>query len=586
VTEAKRSIEARSRAGVLRRLSRRPLPMAALIVLGLIVLVSIFAPVLAPYDPQYTSLEWVFAPWSPEHLLGGDSSGRDVLSRLLYGGRITLAAGALAIAVTLVIGVPLGLLAGYFGRWVDSASSWISDVVMSVPAIVALFAVAPVFGSGFVPTMTMVGIILFPGVFRLTRSAARQVRRELYVDAAQVNGLGDLRIVARHVLPVIGGQIVVQATLTFGVAVTLQAGLDFLGLGDPTVVSWGMMLSSAFASMSIAPSLVIAPGVAVGATAAAAALLGSGIADVLGERGRIVAPKARRRHPQETSDDATEPQAAPEPAADVLQVRDLRVSYPTPAGPRMVVRGVSFALRRGEALGLVGESGSGKTQTSFAVLGLLPPEAQVTAAHMLLGESELSTLPERELRLVRGSRIAYIPQEPMSSLDPAFTVGFQLQAGMRAHLSLDRAGRRERARELLDRVGIRDVDTVMKRYPHQISGGMAQRVLIAAAVSCDPEFLIADEPTTALDVTVQAEVLSLIRGLQKEMGLGVLLVTHNLGVVADICDRVAVMHDGVIVEDRPVAALFAHPDHPYTKRLLGSTLDDSTPRQWNEGVRS
>jgi len=205
VTEAKRSIEARSRAGVLRRLSRRPLPMAALIVLGLIVLVSIFAPVLAPYDPQYTSLEWVFAPWSPEHLLGGDSSGRDVLSRLLYGGRITLAAGALAIAVTLVIGVPLGLLAGYFGRWVDSASSWISDVVMSVPAIVALFAVAPVFGSGFVPTMTMVGIILFPGVFRLTRSAARQVRRELYVDAAQVNGLGDLRIVARHVLPVIGG---------------------------------------------------------------------------------------------------------------------------------------------------------------------------------------------------------------------------------------------------------------------------------------------------------------------------------------------------------------------------------------------
>jgi len=138
----------------------------------------------------------------------------------------------------------------------------------------------------------------------------------------------------------------------------------------------------------------------------------------------------------------------------------------------------------------------------------------------------------------------------------------------------------------VDRVGIRDVDTVMKRYPHQISGGMAQRVLIAAAVSCDPEFLIADEPTTALDVTVQAEVLSLIRGLQKEMGLGVLLVTHNLGVVADICDRVAVMHDGVIVEDRPVAALFAHPDHPYTKRLLGSTLDDSTPRQWNEGVRS
>lgn len=575
------------RPTTLARLLRNRSALISGLLLIVIVIVSIAAPLLAPYDPEKSVLDWVLAPWSPEHPLGGDGGGRDVSSRLLYGGRITLLAGAIATFVALAIGIPFGLVAGYFAGWFDSGISWIADVIMSIPAIVILFTVAPVFGSGLFSTMTVVGVLLFPGIYRLTRSAARQVSHELYVDAARVSGLADPRIVVRHVLPVIRGPLIVQASLTFGVAVILQAGLDFVGLGDPTAVSWGTMLGAAFTSMTVAPSLVIAPGVAVGVTVASAALFGSALADSIGiartpvrrsrRRAAVHAPEGVAVHGIET--------LPPSSDDDLLEVVDLHVAYPAHDGLREVVSGVTFTVRRGEVLGIIGESGSGKSQTSFAVLGLLPSEATASAQKLSLAGHTLLGLNERQLRPLRGSRIAYVPQEPLSSLDPSFTIGAQLAAVMRAHSRRTRAEITARSRELLERVGIQDVDAVMRKYPHQVSGGMAQRILIAAAISCEPEFLIADEPTTALDVTVQAEVLSLLRELQRERNLGLVLVTHNLGVVADICDNVAVMKEGRIVEQRPVRDLFASPNHPYTRQLLSSTLDDSQPRGWPESVR-
>lgn len=563
--------------------------------LAVIVIVSIAAPLLAPYDPEKAVLDWVLAPWSPEHPLGGDGGGRDIYSRLLYGGRVTLLAGMIATIVALAIGIPFGLIAGYFAGWFDSGISWIADVIMSIPAIVILFAVAPVFGNSLFSTMTVVGVLLSPGVYRLTRSAARNVARELYVDAARVSGLGDPRIIMRHVLPVIRGPLIVQSSLTFGVAVILQAGLDFVGLGDPTAVSWGTMLGAAFTSMTVAPSLVIAPGMAVGVTVAAVALFGSALADSLGighSRARRPTPHVGVRRSNDTSAHVEDVVPVEEPESlsprrddDRLEVVDLHVAYPTDDGAREVVRGVDITVRRGEVLGLIGESGSGKSQTSFAILGLLPPEAVASAKKLSLCGHNLLGLSDQQLRPLRGTRIAYVPQEPLSSLDPSFTIGAQLAGIMRAHSSRSRTQIIERSHELLERVGIPDVVAVMRKYPHQISGGMAQRVLIAAAISCDPEFLIADEPTTALDVTVQAEVLSLLRELQRERNLGLVLVSHNLGVVADICDNVAVMKEGTIVEHRPVRDLFSNPSHPYTRKLLSSTLDDSQPRSWPVSVR-
>jgi peptide/nickel transport system permease protein len=261
----------------------------------------------------------------------------------------------------------------------------------------------------------------------------------------------------------------------------------------------------------------------------------------------------------------------------LLTVRNLWVKYPQANGSeKAVVRGVSLDVAPGEIVGLVGESGSGKTQTAFSVLGLLPKEASVSADALAVAGESLLDKDAGAMRRLRGSAIAYIPQEPMANLDPSFTIGSQLVEGLSAGMSRREA--KDTVLQLLARVGITDPVRTFKSYPHQISGGMAQRVLIAGAVAGRPKLLIADEPTTALDVTIQAEILDLLRDLQGEYGMGVLLVTHNFGVVADLCDRVLVMRSGEIVESGDVRSIFHQPQHPYTRELIASILDEETVR--------
>jgi ABC-type dipeptide/oligopeptide/nickel transport system ATPase component len=264
-------------------------------------------------------------------------------------------------------------------------------------------------------------------------------------------------------------------------------------------------------------------------------------------------------------------------------VTDLGVGYPQADGSvKKVVDGVSFHVDRGEVLGIVGESGSGKSQTAFTILGLLPDNAVVTGGAISF-DGAYTVAPGddhvRQSRMVglRGKRISYIPQEPMSNLDPAFTIGSQLARPMVKVLGISKAEARKRALDLLASVGIPDPQRTFAAYPHEVSGGMAQRVLIAGAFSCEPDLIIADEPTTALDVTVQAEVLDVLRSLQRRTGLGVILVTHNFGVVADVCDRVAVMQNGRLVEEGPVRAILHTPQHPYTQMLLSSMLEGKSP---------
>jgi ABC-type dipeptide/oligopeptide/nickel transport system ATPase component len=267
----------------------------------------------------------------------------------------------------------------------------------------------------------------------------------------------------------------------------------------------------------------------------------------------------------------------------LLKVTGLGIGYPQPGGGRKtVVDGVSFHVDRNEVLGIVGESGSGKTQTAFAILGLLPDNAIVTGGAIQF-DGAYTVAPDDDhvhqdrLAPLRGKRISYIPQEPMSNLDPAFTVGSQLTRPMVRILGITKAAARDRALNLLASVGIPEPQRTYDAYPHEISGGMAQRVLIAGAISCEPDLIIADEPTTALDVTVQAEVLDVLRELQSRLGLGIVVVTHNFGVVADICDRVVVMQNGRLVEEGPVRAILRSPQDPYTKVLLASMLENKPP---------
>ncbi len=254
----------------------------------------------------------------------------------------------------------------------------------------------------------------------------------------------------------------------------------------------------------------------------------------------------------------------------LLEVRGLDVEFRTSMGPVRAVNGVDLDVRAGEIVGLVGESGSGKSVTSRAVMGLLPRRTSTISGSIRLAGDELVGLPERTYRRVRGERVAMIFQDPMTALDPLYSAGEQVSEALRFHFNLSRAVARGRVRGLFDQVGLAEPDMIMDAYPHQLSGGMRQRVMIAMALACEPELLIADEPTTALDVTIQAQILSLLRDLVRERGMALLLITHDLGVVHELCERAVVLYAGRVVESAPVADLFSAPRHPYTAGLAAS----------------
>ncbi|GAA0486156.1 dipeptide/oligopeptide/nickel ABC transporter permease/ATP-binding protein [Microbacterium aurantiacum] len=569
----------RASRGQVRRFFRNPLGIISLSALVLICLAAAAAPLIAPFDPGFADIGNTLADPGGTTPLGTDSAGRDVLSRLLYGAQLTLLSALLCAVVAIALGLPAGLLAGYYGGTFDSVSSWIANMLISLPGIIVLLSVRAALGPSVWISMIAFGILLSPSYFRLTRTAVQAVRNELYVDAARVVGLSDARIISRHVLSVVRAPLIIQTALICGVAIAVQSGLQFLGLGDPAEASWGEMLSDGFLNIYIQPLLLLWPALAIGITIGTLVLLGNAIRDALEDRREARPSREAKR------EEAARIAAAPPTPADttdgLLEVASLSVGYPgEDGGYTPVVRDVSLSIRSGEVLGLVGESGSGKSQTAFSILGLLPRTAKILGGSVRFDDIHLvrdGVVATERYRQIRGKRIAYIPQEPMSNLDPAFTIGHQLVRPMVKLLKISKADAGERARDLLRRVGIVDPERVMDSYPHEISGGMAQRVLIAGALSCDPDLVIADEPTTALDVTVQAEVLDVLRSMQRELGVAVLLVTHNIGVIADIADRVAVMRRGEIVETGDVDTILRSPQHPYTQTLLGSMLVGKEP---------
>ena len=403
------------------------------------------------------------------------------------------------------------------------------------------------------------------------------VRNELYVDAARVSGLSDIRIMTKHILTVVRAPIIIQTSMIAGIAISLQSSLEFLGLGDSKLVSWGIMLNDGFRNIFIKPILLFWPALSISLTIATFVLFGNAFRDALEDTKKI----KRKKGAPSITEEFTPVQK--EESQHLLSVTSLGIGYPlADGGLKRVVNDVSFFVDKGEVLGIVGESGSGKTQTAFSILGLLPESAIITKGRITFnGESLLSPesgkISEKAMRQYRGKRIAYIPQEPMSNLDPNFKIGYQLVRPMVKVLGLSKTEAVAKAHSLLKTVGIENTDRIFNAYPHEISGGMAQRVLIAGAVSCDPDLLIADEPTTALDVTIQAEVLDLLRDLQSKFDMGIILVTHNFGVVADLCDRVVVMQHGRVVESGDVRTILKSPSEEYTRELLGSMLVDQSP---------
>ncbi|GEK87426.1 dipeptide/oligopeptide/nickel ABC transporter permease/ATP-binding protein [Microbacterium aerolatum] len=568
------------RKNLFRRLIGNTLGVICLTYLAALALVAVVGPFIVPFDPNAADIGNVLSTPSAEHLLGGDSAGRDVLSRLVVASSISLAGALVTVIVAAVIGIPTGLIAGYYGGWFDNAAAWLAGLVMALPALVVLLAVRAVVGPSIWLVMAIFGVLISPSFYRVVSGAVRAVREELYIDAAKVAGLGNVRVIGRHVLTAVRAPAILLVAGIFSVGVGVQAIIDFLGLGDTSLPSWGGMLSEGFYNIFRAPALMIWPALAIGLTCIALTLLGTALRDEMefsgGDRNRSrsewSAPHPRADAPMVHANGNTTP-------APLLQITDLAVAYPKGAAWSTVVDGVSLSVAAGEVHALIGESGSGKTQTAWATLGLLPAGGRIVGGTVTFDGQQRASTGSSQVDRLLGRHIGYVPQEPLSNLDPSYTIGHQLIEPMRAVMGMAKAEARDRSQELLIRVGIDDPERVMASYPHEISGGMAQRILIAGAISCKPALVIADEPTTALDVTVQAEVLQLLRELQQELGLAVLLVTHNFGVVADLADRVSVMRAGAVVETGTVTDVFADPQHSYTRSLFAALLDGAPTRE-------
>jgi peptide/nickel transport system permease protein len=555
------------------RLLKDKAAVVSLVFLLLLVAVALLAPVLAPHDPNELGIGEPYAKPAAEHWFGTDDLGRDTFSRLLFGARVSLRFGIQVVAFALIVSIPVGLFAGYKGGIVDNAIMRIMDALSSIPALVLALSLVGVLGPSINNAILAIAIVVCPGFIRQIRAQALAVREETFIEASNSLGTPQRRILFKRVLPNVASPLIVAASLALGGALVAEAGLSLLGFGiQPPDASWGNMLQRGRVAINQHPWQVFTPGIALALTILAFNTLGDGLRDALGlglPKGKV-AIKGRLGLTSVREEARKAPKQQPA-AENLLEVHNLSVEFINEQGALTVVQDVSFDLKQGEILGLVGESGSGKTVTSLAIMRLIPsPPGRIASGSVWFDGKDMLSLSLPELRKMRGNDMAMVFQDPMTSLNPAFTIGDQLVEAIRLHQPLKKDAAKTRAVELLDLVGIPDPQRRMKDYPHQFSGGMRQRALLAVALSCEPKLLIADEPTTALDVTVQAQILDLLRKLQREMGMSVIFVTHDLGVVADLCDRVAVMYAGQIVEQASVSELFAHPQHPYTEGLMGA----------------
>jgi peptide/nickel transport system permease protein len=563
------------RGRLLRELARRPLAMVAAAYLVIVVILAIGASWLAPNGAQQEDLAHVLSGPSRAHWLGTDRLGRDVLSRLMFGGRITLLGVAEAVVVFACLGITLGLVAGFTGGWTDRLIARFGDLVLALPGIIVLLMVLSVFPGNELATMVALGLLSCPTLLRVVRGSTLTIRGETYIKAARLSGLTNARVMWRHVLPRLAGPIIVQLSLFAAAAVLVQSALSFLGLSTPETQgpSWGNMVGEASNVISQDPWLLVPTGGVLVFTVMALGLLGDAMRDVTAARHLAPPPPHRLRGRHRLPDTSRRPAASGQtlpPATSLLSVRGLSIAFDAGSRDIPVVRDVSFDLAPGEALGIVGESGCGKTITTRALLGLLPHGGRVIAGSAMFDGADLAVMPERDFSRIRGNKIALISQEPMSGLDPSFPVGSQLIEVIRRHNAMSRGQARARAVELLAMVNLPEPHEALSRYPHELSGGMAQRVSIALALAGTPRLLIADEPTTALDVTVQAEILALLRDLGRRLGMAIILVTHDWGVLADLCDRAIVMYAGEVVEQATVQDLYQSPRHPYTDGLLAA----------------
>ena len=547
----------------------------------------------------------VFALASGYHVLGTDRTGNDVLWQALKSIRTAWVIGSLTTVAMLPPAIILGIAAGYFKGWIDDLIQYVYTTLTSIPGVLLIAACVLMMQvyidthPGFFPTAAqradlrlfllcmILGLTGWAGLCRMLRAEALKLRELEYVQAARAFGISHWRIMARHLLPNVMHIVLITVVLEFSGLVLYEAVLSYLGIGvDPTMNSFGSMIEKARFEMSRDPMIwwnLLAAFLFMLALVLAANLFADGVRDAFDPRSRSFRPRrfksvvrasgssalSQDSSARLTSSPEAEHSAGKDQTAQpVLSINDLDIAIDAEDQLRFAVKALALTVSRGETFALVGESGSGKSLTALALMRLLPDALQVSRGEIKLEGEELNRLSESSMRAVRGGRAGMIFQEPATSLNPVMRIGEQVLEPIRTHTGLRGKEAHARAIQWLDRVGIPDPELRMDDYPFQFSGGQKQRIMIAIALAAEPELLIADEPTTALDVTVQAQVLKLLSEIQKELGMAVLLITHDLAVVRDVADTVALMRDGEIVETASADEFFKAPKHAYARELF------------------
>jgi peptide/nickel transport system permease protein len=569
----------------LRAVARRRSATLGATGLAVIVGFAVFAPWIAPYDPAAQNLTNILAPpfWDPagsaEHLLGTDALGRDVASRLIHGARNSLLISFTAMLIGSLLGLTAGIASGFLGGKVDTVTMRLGEIQLAFPFILLAIAIL-----GVIPGRTPLHLILVLGIpgwivyARVVRSRVLAERERDHVRAAAALGASRPRQLFRYVLPSVWQVVPIIAMLDIGFLVIMESMLSFLGLGlPPQFPSWGAMLTEGRRNMIISPWLSILPGLAIMATVLSVNLVADGMADVFDpklRKGTFRRLVLRLPAPVSTATDTTPATSSDRP---LLRVRDLKVEFPVPGRTVKAVRGVSFDLDHGETLGIVGESGSGKSVTALSIAQLLDSPGRVTGGEIVFAGQDLARISDRAMAALRGRRLAMIFQNPTASLNPVFSIGFQMREAIRRQDRVGRGDAMQVARDSLRAVGIGDPDRVLGHYPFQLSGGMNQRVMIAMAMAARPDLLIADEPTTALDVTTQAQILERLRDLVRAEGTSLIFITHDIALVAEYADWVVVMYAGQVCESGPTDQVISRPRHPYTQALLESVPRPELP---------
>ncbi len=561
------------------RFRRLRTPSGIAAVVGSILLLGVvaFGPSIWGEAAATSSVPDRLLPPSAAHPFGTDDIGRDIFARVMVAARISLLLTVGATAISTVGGIAFGLVTAILPRYPRRLMTGLLDILLAFPWLLLVLFFTVIWGASATTTMVAIGLAGIPYLARLVYNLASSVAGRDYVRAARVVGVGPFGILARHVLPNIAGPLFVNAAASASTTLLSFAGLSFLGLGvQPPEYDWGRLLQDGITRIYINPMAAIGPGVAVVlaglvftfVSEALAQAPGDGVRAALGRAAAAVMPKT-----------STAPVVTAAGGAAVAEIRDLRVAFATGDGSTIErVRGVHVRIAPGEVIGIVGESGSGKSLTAMALAGLLDRDAQVTTEeHTLVGVDMTGQLSASD-RSRLGVEVGMVFQDPLTSLNPALTIGRQLTEVPEVHLKLTRSQARRRAAAALDSVGIDDAERRLKQYPHQFSGGMRQRAMIGQALTGDPHLIIADEPTTALDVTVQRQVMGVLRRAKDETGAAIIFISHDIALVSAFCDRVMVMKDGRVVETLDAQRIREEARHPYSRALLACLPDMNSDR--------